>query len=102
MQGFAVLLGLAAAACWYLAAPNQVLLVSADGGDTRPLAPPVLFWLGMALTTASAWVMAVAEGWPVAIAATLIVLTCSLSLWPFVGTYVHHRRGRGKPARRTA
>ncbi|SFB92320.1 hypothetical protein SAMN05216321_102178 [Cupriavidus sp. OV038] len=93
MQAFAVLLGLAAAACLYLAAPNQVLFVSAEGEGRAPLPPRLLGWLGLLLTIASAWTMSVPEGWPVAIAATLVTLTCSLSLWPFIGTWVHHRRG---------
>ncbi|SDD03429.1 hypothetical protein SAMN05216345_105302 [Cupriavidus sp. YR651] len=93
MQALAVLLGLAAAACLYLAAPNQVLFVTASGDGRPPVAPTLLCWLGLALTLASAWTMSVPEGWPVAIAATLITLTCSLSLWPFIGTWLQHRRG---------
>lgn len=89
MQGIAVLLGVIAAACLYLAAPNQVLIPA-----TRlPLAPRLLGWLGLVLTVVSAWAMSVVEGWPVALPATLITLTCSLSLWPFLGTWVRHRRG---------
>lgn len=93
MQALAVLLGLAAAACFYLAAPNQVLFVSSGGEGRAPMPPRLLCWLGFALIVASAWTMSTAEGWPVAIAATLVTLTCSLSLWPFLGTWRHHRRG---------
>ncbi|WP_423197322.1 MULTISPECIES: hypothetical protein [unclassified Cupriavidus] len=93
MQGIAVLLGLVAAACLYLAAPNQVLIPPAR----LPLAPRVLGWLGLALTVASAWIMSVAESWGVAIAAALVTLTCSLSLWPFLGTWAHQRRGARHP-----
>ena len=88
MQGIAVLLGLVAAACLYLAAPNQVLIPPAR----LPLAPRVLGWLGLLLTVAAAWIMSVAESWGVAIAAALVTLTCSLSLWPFLGTWAHQRR----------
>ncbi|REF02171.1 hypothetical protein [Cupriavidus plantarum] len=89
MQGIAVLLGLVAAACLYLAAPNQVLISPAR----RPLSPRALCLLALVLTVASAWTMSVPEGWAVAIAATLITLTCCLSLWPFIGTWASHRRG---------
>jgi len=89
MQGIAVLLGLVAAACLYLAAPNQVLIPS----SRRPLSPRALFILGLVLVVASAWIMSIPEGWAVAIAATLITLTCCLSLWPFLGTWANHRRG---------
>jgi len=93
MQALAVLLGLAAAACLYAAAPNQVLFVTASGAGRAPLPPRLLCWLGVALAVASAWTMSVPESWPVAIAATLVTLTCSLSLWPFIGTWTHQRRG---------
>lgn len=89
MQGIAVLLGLVAAACLYLAAPNQVLILA----SRRPLSPRALCLLALGLTVASAWIMSVPEGWAVAIAATLITLTCCLSLWPFLGTWANHRRG---------
>ena len=84
MQALAVLLALAGASCFYLAAPNQVL--------HTPIHPRLSFGLGLALTVASAWVMSMPEGWPVAIAATLVTLTCSLSAWPFIGVWRQRQR----------
>ena len=86
MQALAVLLALAGAACLYLAAPNQVLAVHA------PIGARLSCWLGLLLTLAGAWVMSVPEGWPVAIAASLVTLTCSLSAWPFIGVWLQRKR----------
>ncbi|GAA7757757.1 MULTISPECIES: hypothetical protein [Cupriavidus] len=86
MQVLAVLLALAGAACLYLAAPNQVLTRAA------PIRPHLSCWLGLGLTLASAWTMSVPEGWPVAIASTLVTMTCCLSVWPFIGTWMQKRR----------
>ncbi|WP_454710614.1 hypothetical protein [Cupriavidus nantongensis] len=87
MQVLAVLLGLAAAACLYLAAPNQVLLP--PGAMTRPR---LSGWLGLALTGISTWLWSLADGWPVAIAATLVTVPCALSVWPFIGTWAARLR----------
>lgn len=87
MQVLAVLLGLAAAACLYLAAPNQVLLPPGTVAQPR-----VLGWLGLALVILSTWLWSTTDGWPVAIAATLATVPCALSAWPFVGIYVDRRR----------
>ncbi|MBP0639696.1 hypothetical protein [Cupriavidus sp. AcVe19-6a] len=87
MQVLAVFLGLAAAACLYLAAPNQVLLPPG-----RVPQPRVSGWLGLVLVLASTWLWSTTDGWPVAIAASLATVPCALSAWPFVGTYVHRRR----------
>jgi len=92
MQALAVLLSLAAAASLYLSAPNQVLCVDDSNNGRAPMPPRVLFWLGIVLAIAGTWIMSILEGWPVAIAATLVTLTCSLSAWPFVGTWIHHKR----------
>jgi len=89
MPGFAVLLGLAAAACCYLAAPNQVL-------TRRPRSPAVLCLLALGLTIACAWVWSVPHGWPTAIAAALVTVTFGLSVWPFVGTWLNVRRERAQ------
>lgn len=86
MQALAVLLALAGAACLYLAAPNQVLTRAV------PIRPHLSCWLGLGLTLASAWAMSVPEGWPVAIASTLVTMTCCLSVWPFIGTWTQKRR----------
>ncbi|SOZ16036.1 putative transmembrane lipoprotein [Cupriavidus taiwanensis] len=87
MQVLAILLGLAAAACLYLAAPNQVLLP--PGTLTRPR---LAGWLGLALTCVSTWLWSLTDGWPVAIAASLVTVPCALSVWPFIGTYAARRR----------
>jgi len=87
MPAFAVFLGLVAAVCCYLAAPNQVL-------TTRPRSPRALCWLALALTVACAWVWSSQHGWPTGIAAALVTVTFGLSLWPFVGTYLSVRRAR--------
>lgn len=92
MQALAILLSLAAAACLYLAAPNQVLIVDADGNGRAPAPRRLLCWAALALAVVGTWTMSVPEGWPVAIAATLVTLTCCLSLWPFLGTWLHHNR----------
>ncbi|WP_042885128.1 hypothetical protein [Cupriavidus necator] len=87
MQVLAVLLGQAAAACLYLAAPNQVLMPSGTVAQPR-----VLGWLGLVLVILSTWLWSITDGWPVAIAATLATVPCALSAWPFVGIYVERRR----------
>lgn len=92
MQALAILLALAGAACLYLAAPNQVLCIAADGTGRAPVPRHVLGWLGLALTVGSAWTMSVPEGWPVGIAAALVAMTCSLSAWPFIGVWMQQRR----------
>ncbi|SOZ34553.1 hypothetical protein [Cupriavidus neocaledonicus] len=91
MQVLAVLLGLAAAACLYLAAPNQVLLPP----GTMPgnlFRPRLAGWLGLALICASTWLWHLTDGWPVAIAASLVTVPCALSMWPFIGTYAARKR----------
>jgi hypothetical protein len=98
MQALAILLALAGAACLYLAAPNQVLFISAGRTGCAPISPRMLGWLGLALTAGGAWTMSVREGWPVGIAAALVALTCSLSAWPFIGFWMQQRR---TAARRT-
>lgn len=102
MQALSIILSLAAAACLYLSAPNQVLCVDANNEGRAPLPPRLLFWLGVALAIAGTWVMSVPEGWPVAIAATLVTLTCCLSAWPFVGTWIHHKRYDDMPGEGSA
>jgi len=98
MQALAILLALMGAACLYLAAPNQILCIAADGTG-RALVPPRLFgWLGLALTVGSAWTMSLPEGWPVGIAAALVTLTCSLSAWPFIGVWMQQRRTAARHA----
>ena len=92
MQALAILLSLAAAACLYLAAPNQVLWVDANNNGQAPMPPRLLLWLGVVLAAVGMWVMSVPEGWPVAVAATLVTLACCLSAWPFIGTWIHHKR----------
>ncbi|CAM3026127.1 hypothetical protein [Cupriavidus taiwanensis] len=87
MQVLAVLLGLAAAACLYLAAPNQALLP--PGTLSRPR---LAGWLGLALTGASTWLWSLTDGWPVAVAASLVTVPCALSVWPFIGTYAARKR----------
>ncbi|RZT42311.1 hypothetical protein [Cupriavidus agavae] len=98
MQALAILLSLAAAACLYLAAPNQLLVVDDAGKGRSPLSSRLLCWTGLLLAVAGTWVMSVPEGWPVAIAATLVVMTCFLSFWPFIGTWLHHSRTDDEPA----
>ncbi|SPA40303.1 putative transmembrane lipoprotein [Cupriavidus taiwanensis] len=95
MQVLAVLLGLAAAACLYLAAPNQALLP--PGLLTRPR---LSGWLGLTLTCASTWLWSLTDGWPVAIAASLVTVPCALSVWPFIGTWAARKRhgARGQQA----
>ncbi|WP_455280717.1 hypothetical protein [Cupriavidus necator] len=87
MQALAVLLGLAAAACLYLAAPNQVLLPPGTRAQPR-----VFGWLGLALLLLSTWLWSTTDGWPVAIAASLATVPSALSVWPFIGTYAGRRR----------
>ncbi|WP_432259935.1 hypothetical protein [Cupriavidus sp. TMH.W2] len=94
MQVLAVLLGLAAAACLYLAAPNQVLLP--PGAMARPRVPG---WLGLVLVIVSTWLWSTTDGWPVAIAASLVTVPCGLSVWPFVGTYAARRRNAARGQR---
>ncbi|CAG9172936.1 hypothetical protein LMG23992_02374 [Cupriavidus laharis] len=96
MEAFTVLLGLVAAACLYLAAPNQVLLPSLPPGSVRRPAAWLFGWLGLALTLLSTWLWSQAQGWPVAIAANLAIIPTGLSLWPFIGTYVNHKRPAAK------
>ncbi|WP_137924445.1 hypothetical protein [Cupriavidus sp. 2SB] len=98
MQALAIFLSLAAAACLYLAAPNQLLVVDAEGKGRSPLSSRLLCWIGVALAVAGTWVMSVPEGWAVAIAATLVVMTCFLSFWPFIGTWLHHNRMDDEPS----
>lgn len=86
MQVFAALLGLAGAACLYLAGPNQTLLRRAP--QSR-----MLVWLGIVLTAASAVGWSIDHDWPAALAAVLATLGTGLSLWPFLGCYVQKRRG---------
>lgn len=93
MQVLAVLLGLAAAACLYLAAPNQVLL------PPGAIARRVPGWLGLALVVASTWLWSTTDGWPVAIAASLVTVPCALSVWPFIGTYAARRRNTARGQR---
>ncbi|MCG3574951.1 hypothetical protein PP715_11765 [Ralstonia solanacearum] len=97
MHGVAVLLGLAAAGCLYAAAPNQLLLPPA-AGDTPPVSRRRACLL---LAVAAAALAALAmQRWsvvldiPAAVAATLLVLTGGLSLWPLLGALVHGRRTR--------
>lgn len=93
MEAFALLLGLLAAACLYLAAPNQVLLPSPPQiGPGWRLAPRLFGWLGLGLTVLSTWLWSQAQGWPVAVAANLAIIPTGLSLWPFIGTYMNERR----------
>jgi len=92
MEAFAVLLGLLAAACLYLAAPNQVLLPSPQNGPGWRPAPRLCGWLGLGLTVLSTWLWSQAQGWPVAVAANLAIIPTGLSLWPFIGTYMNARR----------
>ncbi|AGW89820.1 MULTISPECIES: hypothetical protein [Cupriavidus] len=87
MQVLAALLGLAAAACLYLASPNQVLLPTGAVAQPR-----VLGWLGLLLVILSTWLWSTTDSWAVAIAATLATVPCALSAWPFVGIYVDRRR----------
>lgn len=96
MQGFAVVLGLAAAACLYLAAPNQVWLAPGSAGHARlqALGSRLLCWLAAGLTAASFLLWNAEFGWGVAIVATLITVTTGTSLWPFAGTYIDVRRRR--------
>jgi hypothetical protein len=104
MQGFAVVLGLAAAACLYLAARNQVWLAPGTAAHARmqALGSRLLCWLALGLTVASFLLWNAVFGWGIALVATLITVTTGLSLWPFVGTYAAVRRrraARGKEAR---
>ncbi|MBY4729384.1 hypothetical protein [Cupriavidus pauculus] len=92
MQALAILFSLAAAACLYLASPNQVLMVDANGKGRAPLSARTLCWIAVLLAATGMWLMSVPEGWPVAIAATLVTLTCCLSLWPFIGAWRHQNR----------
>ncbi len=94
MQALAVLLGLAAAACLYLAAPNQVLLPPG-----RVAQPRVLGWLGPALVIVSTWLWSTTDGWPVAIAASVVTVPCALSVWPFIGTYAARKRQAAREQR---
>lgn len=96
MQGFAVVLGLAAAACLYLAAPNQVWVAPGTAAHARlqALGTRVLCWLALGLTVASFLLWSGVFGWGVAVVATLITVTTGTSLWPFVGTYADVRRRR--------
>jgi hypothetical protein len=103
MQGYAVVLGLAAAACLYLAAPNQVWLAPGSAAHARlqALGSRMLCRLALGLIMASFLVWNALFGWGIALVATLITLTTGLSLWPFIGTYADVRRrrsARGKEA----
>jgi len=102
MQGFAVVLGLAAAACLYLAAPNQVWLAPGSAAHARLQAfgSRTLCWLAVGLTVTSFLLWNAVFGWGVAVVATLITVTTGTSLWPFVGTYAEVRRHRAARAHR--
>ncbi|WP_197339461.1 hypothetical protein [Ralstonia solanacearum] len=102
MHGVAVLLGLAAAGCLYAAAPNQLLLPPA-AGDTPPVSRRracLLLAVAVALAALAMQRWSVVLDIPAAVAATLLVLTGGLSLWPLLGALVHGRRtcsGRAHP-----
>ncbi|WP_039553820.1 hypothetical protein [Ralstonia solanacearum] len=96
MHGVAVLLGLAAAGCLYAAAPNQLLLPPA-AGDTPPVSRRracLLLAVAAALAALAMQRWSVVLDIPAAVAATLLVLTGGLSLWPLLGALVHGRRTR--------
>lgn len=93
MQGLAIFLGLAATLCFYLAAPNQVVVRIPPGHDRLPMST-LLVWAAWLMIAASAWLWSVSYNWPVSIAATLLVVSSGLSLWPFVGSYVKSRQQR--------
>lgn len=92
MPAFAVLPGLAAAVCYYLAAPNQVLTFA----PCPPRWRRPLCWLALALTVACAWMGSLAHGGPAAVAAALVTVTSGLSLWPLAGAWIHARRLRAR------
>lgn len=94
MQVLAVLLGLAAAAYLYLAAPNQVLLPPG-----RVTQPRTLGWLGLVLVVVSTWLWSITDGWPAAIAASLVTVPCALSVWPFIATYAARKRRAAREQR---
>ncbi|WP_253760626.1 hypothetical protein [Ralstonia solanacearum] len=96
MHGVAVLLGLAAAGCLYTAAPNQLLLPPV-ADDTSPVSRRRARWLlavAVALAALAMQRWSLVLGIPAAAAATLLVLTGGLSLWPLLGALVHGRRTR--------
>ncbi|MBY4897593.1 hypothetical protein [Cupriavidus sp. AU9028] len=94
MEGLAIVLGLIAAACLYLASPNQVLVARRA---SLPSAG-VLCWSALALTVLGTWLWALSHGWPSAIAGMLVTLTCAVSAWPFFGTWVQSRRANAQEA----
>ncbi|WP_231649781.1 hypothetical protein [Ralstonia syzygii] len=96
MHGAAVLFGLAAAGCLYAAAPNQLLLPPAVDGEA-PVSRRGARWLSAIAVLLAALAMqrwSLVLGVPAAVAATLLVLTGGLSLWPLLGALVHGRRTR--------
>ena len=90
MHGLALLLGLLAAACLYVAAPNQVLLAPAA---PRPrLYARVLCSVAAALAAIAVALWSDVLGWAGAIVAVILVVTGALSLWPMAGAWMQRYR----------
>ncbi|MGY8524294.1 hypothetical protein [Paracidovorax citrulli] len=94
MEGIAIVLGLCAAACLYLAAPNQVLIARRE---SLPSAS-ALCWAAIALTLLGTWLWSLPHGWPSAVVGMFVTVTCAVSAWPFAGTWVQSRRQNAREA----
>jgi len=87
MHGIALLLGLLAAGCLYVAAPNQVLLAPAP-----PLRGRVLCGVAAALSSTAVVLWSDVLGWTGAVVAVVLVVTGALSLWPMVAAWMQRYR----------
>ena len=90
MHGIALLLGLLAAGCLYVAAPNQVLL--APPSPLPPLYARVLCGVAAALSAIAVVLWSDVLGWAGAVIAVLLVVTGALSLWPMAGAWMQRYR----------
>ncbi len=87
MHGIALVLGLLAAGCLYVAAPNQVLLAPASRVYAR-----VLCSVAAALSATAMVLWSDVLGGAGAAIAVLLVVTSALSLWPMAAAWMRHDR----------
>ena len=87
MHGIALLLGLLAAGCLYVAAPNQVLLAPASRARAGGFC---VIALALAVMAIMLWDDAL--GRTGSTVAVVLVVTGGLSLWPMLGAWMQNRR----------